>query len=414
MLDELAMTFGGEARVFRQQRDLRFTPDKTPYKTRTYGFIPGTPVPGPGLYAQLSVSGLYAGTGYYRLARDQLERFRAAVADDARRAAARGRDRGGAGAGLELAGQSLRTAPRGYPRDHPRIELLRRKALIAGRALGAGGGIAPRRRARPRRRRVAGRGAAQRLARRARRAEHPPARRAWETSLTVRKTVRGRGDDSVAGPPGNRHPARFLPSPHNLRGLHAPLPQTRRPARGDGGGLASQSLDGLEKSNVRSTRWRSTPFPADITTGLDGALWAPDGSLGRLWRVTTRGKVSSIDTGVGTGPAGVATGPTAPSGSPIATTRSTASRPTARSPRTLSPPLTRSRPRSSPAPTARSGSPSPRRTQIGRSRRAGRSPSSRFRRPMPGPAGLTVGPDGALWFTESSANTVGRITTSGR
>ena len=56
MLDELAMTFGGEARVFRQQRDLRFTPDKTPYKTRTYGVIYGTSVPGAGLYAQLSVT----------------------------------------------------------------------------------------------------------------------------------------------------------------------------------------------------------------------------------------------------------------------------------------------------------------------------------------------------------------------
>ena len=142
MLDELAMTFGGEARVFRQQRDLRFTPDKTPYKTRTYGVIYGTSVPGAGLYAQLSVSGLYAGTGYYRLARDQLERFRAAVADDEAGPRLETLTAGAQDAGLELAGESLRTAPRGYPRDHPRIELLRRKALIAGRALGAGGGIA--------------------------------------------------------------------------------------------------------------------------------------------------------------------------------------------------------------------------------------------------------------------------------
>ena len=142
MLDELALTFGGEARVFRQQRDLRFTPDKTPYKTRTYGVIYGTSVPGAGLYAQLSVSGLYAGTGYYRLARDQLERFRAAVADDDAGSRLEAVTAAAQDAGLELAGESLRTAPRGYPRDHPRIELLRRKALIAGRALGAGNGIA--------------------------------------------------------------------------------------------------------------------------------------------------------------------------------------------------------------------------------------------------------------------------------
>ena len=77
------MTFGGEARVFRQQRDLRFTPDKTPYKTPTYGVIGGASVPGAGLYAQVSASGLYAGTGYYQLGRDQLDRYRAAVAGDA-------------------------------------------------------------------------------------------------------------------------------------------------------------------------------------------------------------------------------------------------------------------------------------------------------------------------------------------
>jgi uncharacterized protein (TIGR02453 family) len=142
MLDELALTFGGQARVFRQQRDLRFTPDKTPYKTRTYGVIGGTSVPGAGLYAQLSASGLYAGTGYWRLARDQLERFRAAVVDDDAGPRLEAATAAAGDAGLEIAGQSLRTAPRGYPREHPRIELLRRKALIAGRAIGGEGGIA--------------------------------------------------------------------------------------------------------------------------------------------------------------------------------------------------------------------------------------------------------------------------------
>jgi uncharacterized protein (TIGR02453 family) len=141
MLDELAMTFGGEARVFRQQRDLRFTPDKTPYKIRTYGVIHGTSVPGAGLYAQLSSTGLYAGTGYYRMARDQLERFRAAVADDDAGSRLEAVTAAAHEAGLELAGQSLRTAPRGYPRDHPRIGLLRRKALIGGRAMTGEGGI---------------------------------------------------------------------------------------------------------------------------------------------------------------------------------------------------------------------------------------------------------------------------------
>jgi hypothetical protein len=44
-------------------------------------------------------------------------------------------------AGLELEGATLRTAPRGCPRDHPRIALLRHTALIAGRRLAPGAGI---------------------------------------------------------------------------------------------------------------------------------------------------------------------------------------------------------------------------------------------------------------------------------
>ena len=43
--------------------------------------------------------------------------------------------------GLEVVGESLRTAPRGYPRDHPRGELLRHKALVAGRSLPGTAGI---------------------------------------------------------------------------------------------------------------------------------------------------------------------------------------------------------------------------------------------------------------------------------
>jgi len=142
MLEELSETFGGEVKLFRQQRDLRFAPDRSaPYKTRTYGLLHSVPGAQAGLYAQLSSQGLYAGTGYHQLARDQLERFRAAVADD--RTGPRLADATAAvqAAGLDVVGESLRTAPRGHPRDHPRIELLRRKSLIAGRALPGTAGI---------------------------------------------------------------------------------------------------------------------------------------------------------------------------------------------------------------------------------------------------------------------------------
>jgi uncharacterized protein (TIGR02453 family) len=142
MLEELSESFGGEVKLFRQQRNLRFAPaGSPPYKTRTYGLLHGVRGPAAGLYAQLSAHGLYAGTGYHQLARDQLERFRARVADEGSGAplaevvaAARAR-------GLDVVGESLRSAPRGYARDHPRIELLRHKALVAGRSLPGAAGI---------------------------------------------------------------------------------------------------------------------------------------------------------------------------------------------------------------------------------------------------------------------------------
>ncbi|HMJ36528.1 MAG TPA: DUF2461 domain-containing protein [Baekduia sp.] len=143
MLEALAAELGGggAVKVFRQQRDTRFSADKSPYKTRTYGLISDRPGTLAGLYAEVSEDGLFAGTGYYALAPDQLGRFRAAVADEAtgpelERAIATARD-----AGVALFGEALKTAPRGYPRDHPRVALLRHKSLVAGgrRAPDAGG-----------------------------------------------------------------------------------------------------------------------------------------------------------------------------------------------------------------------------------------------------------------------------------
>ena len=106
--------------MFRQHRDLRFSRDKRPLKDRTYGHAGR-------LFVQISARGLYAGTGMYRTTTEQLERYRAAVGPELEAVLA--------ASGLEVAGASLKTAPRGYPRDHPQIELLRRKQLIVGRSL---------------------------------------------------------------------------------------------------------------------------------------------------------------------------------------------------------------------------------------------------------------------------------------
>jgi uncharacterized protein (TIGR02453 family) len=142
MLEELRAPFGGEVKLFRQQRNLRFARDRSaPYKTRTYGLLHGVHGPAAALYAELSARGLYAGTGYHQLEADQLERFRAAVVDDAAGAELAELVAAGRAGGLDVVGEVLRTAPRGFPRDHPRVSLLRHKALVAGRSLSGAGGI---------------------------------------------------------------------------------------------------------------------------------------------------------------------------------------------------------------------------------------------------------------------------------
>ena len=126
LLAELRAEFG-ESRLFRPYRDTRFSPDKSPYKTTIAARI------GEG-YVQFSADGLFAGAGMYHMMPDQLARFRDAVVADTS-----GKKLEGVVAALTKAGldvhaiEELKTAPKGYPKDHPRIELLRKKGLVASR-----------------------------------------------------------------------------------------------------------------------------------------------------------------------------------------------------------------------------------------------------------------------------------------
>jgi uncharacterized protein (TIGR02453 family) len=141
LLTELGERFGGDVRMFRQNRDIRFSPDKSPYKTNTYGVLHGSGIAAHGLYASISANGLVAGSGYHTMARDQLERYREAVADDKRGPQLGKLVAQAEKAGVELWGESLATAPRGYPKDHRRIELLRRLSLSLGATRRFGRGI---------------------------------------------------------------------------------------------------------------------------------------------------------------------------------------------------------------------------------------------------------------------------------
>lgn len=124
----------GPLHVFRPNRDVRFSKDKAPYKTAAGAVTESDG--GSTFYVQVSATGMFVGSGMYHLASDQLDRYRAAV-DDARRGGALAKIVDGLRAGgYEISAmESLKTAPRGYAKDHPRVELLRMKGLTMGRTL---------------------------------------------------------------------------------------------------------------------------------------------------------------------------------------------------------------------------------------------------------------------------------------
>jgi uncharacterized protein (TIGR02453 family) len=126
-MDELLLDLKAEfgpGRIFRPYRDVRFSKDKSPYKTNIAAMV------GSSGYVSLSADGLGVGSGMHMMAPDQLDRYRCAVAE--------------APSGEALASivtkirekgydcsssDALKTAPKGYPKDHPRIDLLKRKGI---------------------------------------------------------------------------------------------------------------------------------------------------------------------------------------------------------------------------------------------------------------------------------------------
>ena len=127
LLDELSGEFG-PGRIARPYRDTRFRADKSPYKTEIYAALDR------GGYVRFSADGLTAALGYYMMTPAQLERYRQAVIDEAHGSRLAELVERLGGDGLQVGGaQTLKTAPRGYPGDHPRIELLRCKGLICWR-----------------------------------------------------------------------------------------------------------------------------------------------------------------------------------------------------------------------------------------------------------------------------------------
>jgi uncharacterized protein (TIGR02453 family) len=123
LLADLEAEFGA-ARISRPNRDIRFSADKSPYKTNIYASTSA------GGYVALDGDGLVAGGGRYMMEPSDLATYRKAVAAKAsgEKIAAIVSALRAKGYGVE--GQELKRVPPPHPQDHPRGELLKHKRLI--------------------------------------------------------------------------------------------------------------------------------------------------------------------------------------------------------------------------------------------------------------------------------------------
>jgi uncharacterized protein (TIGR02453 family) len=127
LLTELEPAFGA-AKVFRPYRDVRFSKDKTPYKTRQYAVVHSGDQ---GLYVGIDARGLHLGGGMFHTSTEQVARLRTAVADDRSGTELEALLDGLRKRGFEVGGDQLKRVPKPWDSEHPRADLLRHKSLIS-------------------------------------------------------------------------------------------------------------------------------------------------------------------------------------------------------------------------------------------------------------------------------------------
>jgi uncharacterized protein (TIGR02453 family) len=123
--------------LFRIYRDIRFSPDKTPYKTAAglhFRHESGKDVHAPGFYLHLEPDNVFAGCGIWHPNTQTLSQIRDAIVENPGRWETVLSDEAFR-SNFNLEGDSLKRAPKGYDPDHPLIEDLRRKDFVAGKSL---------------------------------------------------------------------------------------------------------------------------------------------------------------------------------------------------------------------------------------------------------------------------------------
>jgi uncharacterized protein (TIGR02453 family) len=123
----------GPGKVFRANRDIRFSKDKSPYKTNIAANVG---MGDKGGYLSLDARGFLVATGRYMMSSEDVAKFRRKVAAPSSGDALAGIVARLGKAGYEIGGEELKRVPGGWPQDHPRGDLLRRKSLYVWKNFG--------------------------------------------------------------------------------------------------------------------------------------------------------------------------------------------------------------------------------------------------------------------------------------
>ncbi len=124
--------------LLRIQRNLRFSRDKTPYKTNIgmhFRHELCGDIHAPGYYLHIEPGECFVAAGLWRPEADVLFQVREAILQHGEAWVA-ARDDAGFRRHFSLTGEALAKAPRGYAKDHPMVEDLKRKDFIAMAPLG--------------------------------------------------------------------------------------------------------------------------------------------------------------------------------------------------------------------------------------------------------------------------------------
>lgn len=121
-------TISGKKSLFRIYRDVRFSKDKSPYKTHFSGsFKRGTKWLRGGYYFHIEPGNVFIGGGFFSPSKEDLQRIREEIAEDDEPMRQILNDKEFKRHFGELQGEQLKTAPKGFDKEHPAADLIRYK-----------------------------------------------------------------------------------------------------------------------------------------------------------------------------------------------------------------------------------------------------------------------------------------------